>query len=232
MSTDAGRFVRRPAVGSSALAVALAVLALVLLVDASVQRRILAVAVAGTAAFAGGVVVWRDDQPLVGGFAAVGGTAVVLLAFTFALTRPSMTVHRLVLAPGVLGLWVLAAGVAPVRRGRERPLVAMGTGLVFLAVLTSGVVRTTDLAPLLVAGALTVLAWDAAENAVSIGRQLGEAAQTVRSELVHGAASGLVAGGAVLLVLGVDRLGIDGLPFAALAALLLAGVALAVGHYR
>jgi hypothetical protein len=232
VSADASVFVRRPAVKSSAVAVALAVVAVAVVADASVQRRVLVVAVAGTVAFAAGVTTWRRGLPVVGGLVAVGGAAVVLLAVALAVTRPALNVHRLELAPGVLGLWVLAAGVAPVRRGRERLLVAAGTGLVFLAVLTSGVVRTSDLPSLLAAGALTVLAWDTAENAVSLGRQLGEAARTDRAELVHGAASALVAGCAVLLALGVHRLGVEGLPFAALAALLLAGVALAVAHYR
>ena len=225
-------FVTRPAVRSSALGVALGVLAVTLVANTGVQRRVLAVGVLGAVAFAVGVERSRREESVTGELAVAGGTVLVLVALVLAITQPMLTVHRFELVPGLLGVWVLAAGVAPVRRGWERRLIATGTGLVFVAVVVSGVVRSTDLWPLLVAGAATIVAWDLAENAVSLGYQVGEDARTLRAELVHGAATTLVAGAAILLVFVVERVGIDGLPFAALAALLLAGVALAVAHYN
>lgn len=225
-------FVPRPAPLSSAVAVTLAFLAVALVGDTSVQRRALFVGLVGLVAFAVGAVVWRRDDSTVGALAAVAGTVVVFVALVLAGTRPFLVVHRLELLPGIVGLWVLAAGVVRLYPGWERRLVAAGTGLVLVSVLTSGVVQTTDLGPLLIAGTLTVVAWDTAENAVSLGRQVGADAETRRAEFTHGAASGAVAGAALLLVFAVHRIGVDGLPFAALAALLLAGVVLAVGHYR
>lgn len=231
MTATEPAFVSRPAVRSSAIAVALGVLAVTLVADTSVQRQVLAVGVVGAVAFAVGVESSRREESVTGELAVAGGTVLVLVALVLAFTRPMLTVHRFELVPGLLGIWALAAGVAPARRGWERRLIATGTGLVFVAVVTSGVVRTTDLWPLLVAGAASIVAWDVAENAVSLGNQVGDDARTVRAELTHGAVTGVVAGGAILLVYVVERLGVDGLPFAALAALLLAGVALAVAHY-
>ena len=231
MTATESAFVSRPAVRSSALGVALGVLAVTLVADVSVQRRVLAVGVVGAVAFAAGVESSRRAESAVGELAVAGGTVLLLVALVLAVTRPMLTVHRFELVPGLLGIWAMAAGVAPVRRGWERRLIATGTGLIFVAVVTSGVVQTTDLWPLLVAGAATIVAWDITENAVSLGDQVGEDARTLRAELTHGAATGLVAGGAILLVYAVQSLGVDGLPFAALAALLLAGVALAVAHY-
>lgn len=232
-ATESGSaFVARPAVRSSALGVALGVLAVMLVADTSVQRRVLAVGVLGAVAFAVGVERSRREESLTGELAVAGGTVLVLVAIVLAVTQPMLTLHRFELLPGLLGVWILAAGVAPVRRGWERRLIATGTGLVFVAVLVSGLVQTTDLWPLLVSGAATIVAWDLAENAVSLGYQVGENAWTLRAELVHGVATTLVAGAAILLVYVVERLGVDGLPFAALAALLLAGVALAVAHFN
>ena len=225
-------FVPRPAPASSTAAVALAVLAVSLVGDTSVQRRVIAIGVVGLVAFALGVVVWRRDGSTVGALAAICGSTVVFVALVLAGTRPFLVVHRIELVPGILGLWVFAAGVARLYPGWERKLVAAGTGLVLVSVLTSGVVQTTDLGPLLVAGTLTIVAWDTAENAVSLGQQVGADADTRQAEFTHSAATGVVAGAALLLVFAVHRLGVDGLPFAALAALLLAGVVLAVGHYR
>jgi hypothetical protein len=113
-------------------------------------------------------------------------------------------------------------------------LVDAGTGLVFVAVLTSGVVHGTSTAALVVAGAAALLAWDASENAVSMGGQVGADGATTsgRAELVHVGMSGVVATSAVAGVLGVAHLGIAGLPFAALVALLVASVALALTYHR
>lgn len=232
MTATESSFVSRPAVGSSALGVALGVLAVTLVADTSVQRRILAVGVVGAVAVAASVESSRRKDSVTGELAVAGGTVLLLVSLVLAFTQPMLTVHRFVLVPGLLGVWILAAAVAPVRRGWERLLIAAGTGLIFVAIVTSGVVQSTDLWPLLVAGAATIVAWDVSENAVSLGYQVGADARMLRAELAHGAATVLVAGAAILLVYTVERLGIDGLPFAAFAALLLAGVSLAVAHYN
>lgn len=232
VTADASTFVRRPTPASSALAVVVGVVAVALVADAAVQRRILGVTVGGIVGFALGVGLWRRGRPLAGGLLAVVGSVVVLYGLVLAGTQPRFDVHRLELLPGLLGAWILAAGVAPVRLGWERRLVTIGTGLVFLAVLTSGVVQTAPLSTLLVAGALTILSWDAGENSVSLGNHVGTRAPSGRAEAVHSLASGLVAAVAVLLALSVHRLGVDGLPLAALAALLVAGVVLTLVYYR
>lgn len=231
MSANA-TFVRRPARAGSGLALAAGLLAVATVADASVQRWVLGLAAVGFATCAASAAAWRRDLSVLGAIAALGGTAIVLAAVALAATRPSSYVHRLELLPGVVGLVALAAGLFPVRVGWERPLVTAGTGLVFVAVLAAGVLRDATLTSLLAAGALTILAWDSAENAVSLGRQVGADAATVRATLARGAVGGVVAGGAILLTLGVVRLDVDGLPFAALAALLVAGVALALVHHR
>jgi hypothetical protein len=67
-----------------------------------------------------------------------------------------------------------------------------------------------------------------------MGGQIGsdETAATSRAEFVHAGMSGGVAVTAVVVVLGVARLGIDGLPFAALVALLVAAVTLTLVFHR
>lgn len=230
--TDASTLVRRPARTSSALAVAASVLAIAVVADTSTQRWILVAAVVGVAIFTAGGHVWHRGGIGTGVVVTLAGALVVVAALALAATRPAFMTHRLELIPGLVGLWLLAAGVLPVRAGWERTLIDAGTGMVFLTVLVSGVVRGASLGALLVAGVLTILAWDAAENAVSVGEQLGIDASTTRGELVHSAASAAVGLGAILLVSLVQGLGITGLPFAALAALLVAGVALVLVYHR
>lgn len=232
MTTAERHFVSQPALGSSVAAVALGIVAVAFVADNPIQRRVLGIAVLGTIAFAAGMTAYRRGDEVLGELAAIGGVVVVVISVFYGLTRPMLTVHRVELLPGLVGVWALAAGVTPLRRGWERRLLATGASLVFLSVVGSGLVQMTDLGPLLVAAALTFVAWDLGENAISLGQQVGEAADTQRAELAHAGVTGVVGGAAVLLVLGVNYLGVTGLPFAALAALLLAGVVLAVSHYR
>ena len=126
--------------------------------------------------------------------------------------------------------WLLAAALVPIRVGWSRRLIDLGTGLVFAGVLLSGVLRDASTVTLVVAGAATILAWDAAENATSLGGQIGahSATPSARAELVHIGITAGVALVAVAIVLGVGRLGVDGLPFAALLGLLIAGVLFAL----
>jgi len=219
-----------PTVLSGAIALVAAAVAAGLIAETAAQRTVLAVALVGVAAVAVGGRLWRLDHAVFGVVMALCGTLVVAVAVGEALSRPETVVGRLELLPAVLGLWTLAAALVPVRFGRRRLLVDAGAALVFLAVVTSGVVRGASTPALVGAGAATILAWDAAENAVSIGGQVGSdpGTATARAELVHAGAGGGLAVGAVAAVLGVSRLGIDGLPFAALLALLVAGVALAL----
>lgn len=230
--TEHAAFVRRPAIQSAGVSVAAGVLAIAIVADTPVQRRALAIALVGVVAFLGGGRLWRRGQRLGGGLLAATGTLGLLLALQLAALGPAQYIHRFELVPGVLGLWLLAAGVLPVRSGWERPLIDAGAGLLFVAVLTSGVVRGASVAALVVAGALTVLAWDAAENGVSVGDQLGTRASTRTGELVHVGGTAAVGCLAVVATLTVARLGIDGLSFAALAALLVAGIVLTLVYHR
>ncbi len=232
MTSTPAALVRHPARTSSGLAFAAGVLAVSLIADTTVQRWILAVAVVGVLTFGVGGLLWRSGRPGIGVAVAIGGTVLVVYALGLAATRPAFLTHRIELLPGLIGLWLLAAAVLPARLGWERSLVDAGTGFLFLAVLTSGVVQGASFTVLLAAGVLTILAWDAAENAVSIGGQLGVRAPTTRGELVHSAASIAVAVGAIGIVSLVGELGVDDLPFTALVALLVAGVAIALAYHR
>ncbi|WP_348612593.1 DUF7519 family protein [Halobaculum rarum] len=219
-----------PTAVSGVIALVAAAVATGLVAETAAQRSVLAVALVGVAAVAAGGRLWRLGHALFGAVVALCGTLVVVVAVGEALSRPETIVGQLVLLPGILGLWTLAAALVPIRFGRRRLLVDAGAALVFLAVVTSGVVRGASTPALVGAGAATILAWDAAENAVSMGGQMGSepGTATARAELVHAGVGGGLAVGAVAAVLGVSHLGIDGLPFAALLALLVAGVALAL----
>jgi len=230
-------FVRRPAVASSAVALAAGSAAAALVADATLQREILRLAVVGVLAFGiGGRLVRRDGTALraLGALVALGGGVVVLLAVGRAATQPPQVTNRLELLPGIAGLWTLSAALAPARFRWSRILIDIGTGLVFLGVLVTGVTQGAGATALLLATLATILGRDAAENAVSVGGQIGvqRGARTVRAELAHTGAAASVGVGAIAVALGVARLGVDGLPFGALVALVVGSVILVLGSDR
>ena len=123
------------------------------------------------------------------------------------------------LALGVVGVVVLL-GAAAVghRRGLD-----WGALVAFGGVLLAGI-GGARAGPLLVSMVATVVAWDAGEQAISVGEQLGRAAPTRRATVVHVAASTLVGAGGAAVGYGVYRLAGGGRPASALALLLLGGV--------
>ncbi|MGM0684705.1 MAG: DUF7519 family protein [Halobacteriota archaeon] len=234
---ETARFVRRPAIGSSVIALAAGSVAVALVADAALQREVLRLAVVGVLAFGvGGRFVRRGGTALgaLGALVALGGGLVVLVAIGQAATRPPQVTHRIELLPGIVGLWTLSAALAPARFGWSRALIDVGTGFVFLGVLVTGVTQGAGPTALLLATLATILAWDAAENAVSVGGQIGvqPGARTLRAELAHTGVAASVGASAIAIVLGVARLGIDGLPFGALVALVLGSVILVLGSDR
>lgn len=78
----------------------------------------------------------------------------------------------------------------------------------------------------------SVVAWDAGDNAISIGRQLGSEGATTRAETLHalaGSAVGVVAGGIGLVLF---RVGPGGQPVATLFVLLIAAALLVLALNR
>ncbi|MFC4358612.1 hypothetical protein ACFO0N_11740 [Halobium salinum] len=125
-------------------------------------------------------------------------------------------------APGFAGLLVLAAGLY---RGSRRAVT--GGGVVLLGGVVFAGVGGGPPAGLLLGALGALLAWDYGENAITMGEQLGRAADTRRAELFHAAASlgvGVVGSGVVYgIYLGAS----GGQPVTALVFLLLAVVLLA-----
>lgn len=119
----------------------------------------------------------------------------------------------------VLGVVVLTAGV----RNASRPTVTGGAIVLFGGVLLAGVVGVS--VPLVLVGAgATIVAWDAGTNAISVGRQLGAAAETRRLEVVHTLATAVVAAVVGVVAYGAFWLARGDQPTAAVALLLLAAV--------
>lgn len=167
-------------------------------------------------------VVWFGSNPAQTMALQAGGlTAIVMAVLGSVLVRvvpddPFVDVlGQIVAIPalflGFLGVAVLAVlvllNLGPAVASREFVPVrgsgfAVGSTLLFLGALGAGIGVGIDGVPALVvfagvAGA--ILTWDLGSHATSVGKQLGQVADTRRSEFVHVTGSTLVLGGAVVL---------------------------------
>jgi hypothetical protein len=122
---------------------------------------------------------------------------------------------------GLVGLLGLAAGLT---RG-SRTAVTLGAAGLFAGALLAGA-EGAPVGPVLVGAAAAVVAWDVATTAVSVGEQLGRAAETRRLEATRALASAGVGVVTVSLSYGVYLAGAGGRPVAALLFLLVAAVLL------
>lgn len=140
----------------------------------------------------------------------------VLASVAAVLAVLTSTTSLLALAVGVFGLVAVVGGLFTLESERAA---IVGTAVVFVGVVLSGVFGNS--VPLLVMGALaTILAFDFATNAFSVGRQLSDQTDTARGELVHAAASTAVGVVIVGIGAGVYVAAFTGIPVSALAFLL------------
>lgn len=192
------------------------------------QTRPIGVELAGLALVLLGVELYRRDSPVVGGTAVVAGVGVALGAIALGFSLPTTQAARAELLPGMLGLLVLLFGAVRIRKRLARPLLLAGSGLLFVSVLVSGVVRGADLFQLLGATVATVVAWDVAEHGLSLGEQVGRRAQTLRNRAVNGGASLAVGGVGVALAWLLLEIGPTNMSLSGFLLLLAAAVVLAL----
>jgi hypothetical protein len=125
------------------------------------------------------------------------------------------------LAVGTLELVLLAVGLV---RGANTGVTLGAFGL-FVGAIAAGI-RGAPIVPVLLSVTLSVVAWDVGGSAISIGKQLGQDADTMRIEAVHVATSvgiGVITAG---IGYGLYRAGTGEQPVAALVFLLIAAVLL------
>lgn len=122
---------------------------------------------------------------------------------------------------GVAGVALTLGGL-----GLRRRVGIVAGALVLVAGVLLGGVRGAPTWSLLVGIAGALVAWDAGETALGLGRQLGRAAPATRLELVHLAGGLAVATLSAGVGYAVYRVATGGQPVAALLALLLAGALL------
>lgn len=229
--TDGVRIDRDPARAGGLLAIVAGALAVAAVAEADGQRVTLVVELLALLSVAVGVWRFRAGDRLVGvPVAAAGGLGMAAAAgyAAVSVTQPTQLVE---LVPGLVGLGLLALGVLPVRSEWARVLVAAGASFVGIGIVASGVVHGAGRLRLLAGMALVVIAWDAAEQAVNLGEQVGRRGASLPVVASHSAWSVGVGAVGVAAASGVYSLDVTGLPLVGVGLLLAAAVALATAAF-
>jgi len=229
--TDGARFEGHPARAGGLLALVLGALAVAAVADADGQLLALAGEVGALVAASVGVWRLRDGDRLVGAPLALAGGLGVPAAVGYGLVSATQATQTIELLPGAVGLVLLALGYLPVRARWSRVLVAAGAAAIVIGIVASGVVHGAGRLRLLAGTALAVVAWDAAEQAVSLGEQVGRRGAGVAVVASHGAWSLGVGAVAVAVASGVYAVDVTGLPLVGVGLLLAAAVALSTAAF-
>jgi len=222
--------IHRPTTLASAVAVLIAA-GSVLLVAGTVHALPVAVTVFGLLVLGFAIHGSWDDR-VATALISICGIGLVLAGLAFVATADLDSIAAAELYPGLAGVAVLAVALLPIRRGWETALATAGAGLVFIAVLNSGVAYDSGRFTLLLATAGVVAAWDAARHAITLGDQVGQQAATGSVELTHIGATVLVGVVFVAFTELIWRLGVTGLPLEGLVVFLGAALAFLVVLYR
>lgn len=215
----------RPTTGGALIALATAVGAALAGSPGPLGTAPLVLVGCGVSLLPAGTAVGRLGHRPVGRGLSVTGVAVALaaLAGAVALSPPAVLVPTL--SAGV-GLIALAFGLYFASGSVARTVALGGLTLVFLAVLANAVVADLPVRRPVAAVALVMVAWDAGDRAITLGRRVGTDAGTASVELPGVATTGAVAVAGVVAAVAVSRIPLGASSVTGLALLLAAALAL------
>lgn len=229
--TEGIRIERRPAVAGGVVSLVAGTLAVAAVADADGQLVALAGESAALLVLTVGASRLRAGDRVVGILLAMAGGLGAPAAIGYGVVSVTQTTQLVELVPGQVGLGLLALGYVPVRRRWSRRLIAAGSIAIGVGVVASGVVYGAGGLRLLVGMALAVVAWDAAEQAINLGEQVGHRAGGADVVATHTAWSLGVGAVGVAAASGVSALDVSGLPLVGVGLLLAAAVAIAAAAF-
>ncbi|EMA51272.1 MULTISPECIES: DUF7519 family protein [Halococcus] len=217
---EASSIVKQPTYAGSVLAVVAAACVTGVLASQPVQVSIAGVGAVGAVLLLGsGLVRRRGHRVLGGGFVFVG-CSLVCLALGLSLLSPGGLFERIAFFGGTLAMACVVLGVFPLRQSWAGSLVGFGIVLFSCSLIFLAWISDPGRVQLLLGVGLTIVTWDVAEHAITLGNDVGRSARTYPVTMIHFVGSlgvGLAAGTVTLVV---DSVQLPAIPIAALALLL------------
>jgi hypothetical protein len=227
-------FVSHPTRPGSALSLAAAVVALSLAATGGIGGLLpgVVLVVLGYLALTAASTLRLDDgNRTLGSLLLAAGVGLSLGGVAVGTLRAETLPSGLVVAAGLIGVALVGAGLAPVPRVTiltPRRFVSAGTAALVVCVVLGGLFGQPEALSLLAATAAVVVAWDAGDQAISLGEHVGRRARTWPVELGHAGATAAYGAVVVAATFGVTRLHVTNVPLLGLLLLLVGAVALLV----
>lgn len=212
--------VKQPTYAGSAFAVLAAACVTGVLASQPIQVSIAGVEAVGALLLLGSGLVRRRGHRVLGGGLVLAGCGLVCLAIGLSLLAPGGLFERIAFLGGALATACVVLGVFPLRQSWTRSLVGLGIVLFSCSLVFLAWASNPSGLELLLGVGLTIVTWDVAEHAITLGNDVGRSARTYPVTVTHLVGSlgvGLAAGTVALLV---ARVQLPAIPIATLALLL------------
>lgn len=224
---------RHPCRLSGFMAIMFGALSIGLILNSQLQYIGLGIEIGGILLVFLGLEVKRAGHGIIGAIVLFAGLGVAMVGIVFAVIQAPRVGARTEVIPGLVGLVLLSAGSLKISTdGYARALPIIGTGLLVISVLISGILIGTPQVMLLGATAAAIVAWDVGEQGINLPQQVGRSAKTRRVELLHMAGSVMVGLVAIGVAYGFSRVEFGQFSVTGLFLLLGASVILIVALYN
>lgn len=236
MSHTRSKITKHPSYAGSGIALVAALCVTGLITSSPLQLTVVGIEALGIFMLLCSGLVRQRGRRITGLLLLITGSIIVCLSLGLSVVFPMGLIERGALIGGVFSPVLVLLGLYPLRVEWSRNLTGLGTALLSSSVVISEWVTQMGQVQLLLAVLLTVLAWDAAEQAITLGNDVGRGARTVAVSITH--TTGSLAVGLLALTVAIGLYGRtpSSIPIAALVllfgAVLLLLLALYFGDHR
>lgn len=180
---------KHPSHASGSIALLAVLCAVGLSTNHPLQRTIVAIEAVGMVILLGSSVAQQRGRRGSGLSLLLAGSVTVSIALGLGVVFPGRLIERGALIGGMLGPVLMILAVYPLRATWSRPLTWLGAALLISVLMIRGWVAQIGQTRLLGAVVMTVVAWDAAEQAITLGNDVGRSARTFVVSITHTIAS-------------------------------------------
>lgn len=201
--TDKSHITKQPSPESGGIAILVVFCAAGLSTSHPLQVSIVGVEAMGAFLLLGGWVV-RDREGRGSGYVFyLAGSLLVSLALGMSVVFPGEPIERAALVAGTVGPAIVLLAVSPLCTSCSHSLTGLGTSLLMGGVMIRGWLEQIGQLHVFVAVVMTILAWDTAEQAITLGNDVGRDARTVLVTITHTVGTLSIGAFAILVTAGV-----------------------------
>lgn len=218
--TNESRITRHPSHASGGIALLGAFCATGLSTSGQLQLTVVVLEAIGAFVLLGSSVARQQGKRASGLALLLAGSLLVSTALGLGAVFPVGPIERGALLGGLLGPVLVLLAVYPLWAPWSRLLAGLGTALLVCGVVVRGWLGPIGRIQLFGAVMLTILAWDAAERAITLGNDVGRGARTFVVSITHTIGSVAIGTVAIIVTIGAYRVAPETIPLGGAALLL------------